>query len=757
MVVVFQDRTYKKKTGVLRKGFYLNSYIKYYADNFLIKSVENDNDAITLITGLEGCQPKGSKVMMSNGEWKNIEDIKKGDFILSPQLDGSHVYSKVISTTQWFCNKMYDVYSLNRGNRKLYSCSYNHLIPIDLIRTVWTKPKHQERKQYHKKFNISAEKYNEFTKSVKKNTITYSCFQIDKFDGRQNCEIEPYCLGVYLGDGSFSDRNKICKKTLLTKGKLIISSHRSLNITSNDFEIIEEVSKYYPIMSISSKKNTTAKTYRFSMNGLFAKQLIKAGLNGKGSGSKFIPKEALYSDKEYRLRLLAGLIDTDGHNTRSNYELITKSERLAKDILFLIYSLGFRGSVKKCIKGIKKTGFKAEYYRINFYCGKTRLPVKCKRKQKSSSTFYIAPNRISIDLKESTPQQVYGFELDSPSKLYITDNYIVTHNSGKSTYVQAYAYYCQTMYSIRNKLKEKPFDDRNVVFTGEQLLKAIDDARVGQSIIVDEAILTMASEDHASSIQMLLIKKFTTIRKKRLFIFLVIPSIFMLRMYFAIFRTRAMINCYSPDGVIRGYLRFYSFKKKKLLFIRGKKEFDMSVVKPNFLGRFTDTYGYFIDPLKYEAKKDAAIKSLTADKKTKEALLKEQFEDAKLKLKIQIESWKQKFQERTEQKFAKYKNQYTEYKTKMKSEIEHLNTNVIKENKMKFEEKIKEVENEYARCLNFFYERERDYYLKLNTGNYTNSTFIKLLEENKISSFSSSKLKQILQSGSDLRKIMGSA
>ncbi len=68
---------------------------------------------------------------MSNGTWKNIENIKVGDKVLSPQKDGTHTFSKVLSTTKWFCDNVYDVQTLNRGQKKLYSCSNNHLIPID--------------------------------------------------------------------------------------------------------------------------------------------------------------------------------------------------------------------------------------------------------------------------------------------------------------------------------------------------------------------------------------------------------------------------------------------------------------------------------------------------------------------------------------------------------------------------------------------------------------------------------------------------
>ena len=79
--------------------------------------------------GEQGCQPKGSKVLMANKEWKNIEDVVVGDEVISPQEDGRpEITAKVTRITHWFCKKMYGVY--NQNNKLLYSCSNNHLIPV---------------------------------------------------------------------------------------------------------------------------------------------------------------------------------------------------------------------------------------------------------------------------------------------------------------------------------------------------------------------------------------------------------------------------------------------------------------------------------------------------------------------------------------------------------------------------------------------------------------------------------------------------
>jgi len=156
-----------------------------------------------------------------------------------------------------------------------------------------------------------------------------------------------------------------------------------------------------------------------------------------------------------------------------------------------------------------------------------------------------------------------------------------------------------------------------IVFTPQQTIEAIDTSKPGQAIVMDEAVLNFLAQDASSDVQKLLIKKMVTIRKKRLFIFIVIPSIFLLRKYIAIFRTRALIHFYSPDGFSRGYGKVYSYDTKRKLYVRGIKEFNQDCVQPDFRIRATDTTGYFFDDNEYQLKKNMAIKELTTDKDNK--------------------------------------------------------------------------------------------------------------------------------------------
>lgn len=543
-------------------SLYMDGRLHEILTKQVIPSVQKkDWDWFVVVDGSEGCQPEGSKILLSDGRWKNIEKIKVGDEILSPQQDGSHIYSKVTKAFKWFSKENYDVIQLNRHKKKLYTCSSNHLIPLNykihpringnrFNKDSYWKIKHYEAKDYYK---LSKN-------STKKNTTTLTSFPISKFKNRKNCEIEPYTLGVFLGDGSFCNTR--------------------LNITSDDQEVINEVNKYYNLMSISSKKNTTAKSYSFSKDGILGKQLTKCGLYEKRSGDKFIPKKALLSDLEYRKSLLAGLIDTDGYyNKNGGYEIVTKSLKLAEGMQNLICSIGGRiNQLKKIKKGIKRINFIGEYYLLSFYLGNIKIPLKIKRKIKDINSFYISPNRLAIDLIKSKPGIVYGFQIDSKSQWYITDNWTITHNSGKSVFAFQLA-----------KVLDKNFNLENIVYNHNDFVKAVIKAKKHSCIVFDEAFNGLSSRGSLTEVNQILVSLMMEMRQKNLFIIIVMPTFFMLEKYMVVHRTKGLFHIYLKNGK-RGRWRFYNKVGTKFLYINGKKYFDYSSQKPNIFGKFLDKY-----------------------------------------------------------------------------------------------------------------------------------------------------------------------
>jgi len=226
---------------------------------------------------------------------------------------------------------------------------------------------------------------------------------------------------------------------------------------------------------------------------------------------------------------------------------------------------------------------------------------------------FIKPRLVNGKYRYDIGIPKQGFSIDGWLKNNI-DNYLIPavkrhwdgvclftglEGSGKTTIATTVAAYIDPTFNLKR-----------VVFTQEQLMKAIDTLPPQSAVVFDEAVMAALAQDAATAAQTVLIKKFTTCRKKQLYIFLVIPSIFMLRKYFAILRTRALIHTYSPDSITRGCFKFYGWETKRKLYIQGYRDFDMGVVRPDFIGSFRNTMGYFFHPDHYDEKKERLIQQI---------------------------------------------------------------------------------------------------------------------------------------------------
>lgn len=157
------------------------------------------------------------------------------------------------------------------------------------------------------------------------------------------------------------------------------------------------------------------------------------------------------------------------------------------------------------------------------------------------------------------------------------------------------------------------FSDKRVIYESEQFYEVLEESPPDSAILWDEFVLAGLSTEALTKMQEDLIKKFTLIRKKNLFIVLVIPYIFLLRKYFAMGRTRCLVHVYSR-GKNRGYFKFYDYDKKKWIYNYGHKTWLYSPkVTPNFTGTFKCWSEEFLDEAKIEAKKEQATKNISSE------------------------------------------------------------------------------------------------------------------------------------------------
>lgn len=367
------------------------------------------------------CQPKGSKVLMCDGSWRKIEDVKIGDRIISPQEDGSFTFAQIINIHSRYEKEIYDIYERNRDKKYLYSVAWNHEIPVFYSSHPRKRDSEgnttDKRIAIRKSSNLEA-RYVANLKGDMGKISTFSTSSIEYL--RVDEDIEPYCLGIWLGDGHYSKYNNIG-----------ITCHDDNKARMDYFK------KVYTdeITSVSSTPNRTP-TYRIRFRGKFAEGLRRIGLERKNSGTKFIPKKCLLSSIDYRKKLLAGLIDTDGNIGKNNgINYTTKSKKLAEGIEYLVFSLGGHSRVYEIYKIFQ--GIRRRYYIVKVsFKDASFLPLQLQRKKERIKIMNHEPRNVKIILKrKKSGCQIYGIEIDkneSQSAWYITDNWMVTHNTSSN-------------------------------------------------------------------------------------------------------------------------------------------------------------------------------------------------------------------------------------------------------------------------------------------------------------------------------------
>lgn len=134
----------------------------------------------------------------------------------------------------------------------------------------------------------------------------------------QPVPLDPYLFGLWIGDGTASEPH----------------------ITNIDEDVIKYLYKYAEEHGFTIRKDNM--TYCFT-RGKGQKNPLLDSLRDMGVyKNKHIPKCYLENSKEIRLRLLAGIVDTDGnHATKLAFEVTQKSNEVARDLKILANSLGF--------------------------------------------------------------------------------------------------------------------------------------------------------------------------------------------------------------------------------------------------------------------------------------------------------------------------------------------------------------------------------------------------------------------------------
>jgi len=243
----------------------------------------------------------------------------------------------------------------------------------------------------------------------------------------QKVPLPPYFLGLLLGDGSFRRPGGVGFSTIEPE---IIDYIQSQLLPS------------YKLRKSKPRKGKNACDYRISIGkrgkGTPANPYVSIikdlKLDGLMSYQKFVPTQYLITDTNSRLELLRGLMDTDGEvDKKGRIAFTSTSEKLADAVKWLVHSLGgiaFHSTVKKTYKykGVKKTGRLAHV--IRFTLPANIMPFSLERKIERVKLIRVRnKNRTIKSIVPIGEKECQCIMVDHAEHLYITDNFVVTHNT----------------------------------------------------------------------------------------------------------------------------------------------------------------------------------------------------------------------------------------------------------------------------------------------------------------------------------------
>jgi len=383
----------------------------------LIKDVEIEKTNV-LILGPTGCgkaQPLHSKIRTIHG-WKSMGDMKVGDVLCMPNGTTAAV-SGVYPQGKKSIFKI-----IFADGRSCESCD-DHLWKV-------------YNKDWKSKWKIlTLRQIMELSKRVRESLYIPLITPVNNTD--VELPIDPYLLGAIIGDGSTAN-NKLgissADQFIIDKLNQKVGPSYYLKKTGNtyDYTISPKISEKWKVGEVVRKDG-----FKHEIK----KELYNLGLMNKLSFEKFIPEIYLNSSIQQRLELIKGLMDTDGYVCKKGrVTFSTSSFQLAADVAYIIRSLGGIAKIKNHVPSYtyleeKKQGKVAYEVVIRYQHPKQLVSLPRKVDRLADVYQYSDPSKnrelkLKIkDIKYVGELDAQCIQIDHPDHLYITDNYIVTHNT----------------------------------------------------------------------------------------------------------------------------------------------------------------------------------------------------------------------------------------------------------------------------------------------------------------------------------------
>lgn len=327
-----------------------------------------------------------------------------------------------------------DIYRVTMSDGRYVDCSPEHLWSVKSYR--W-----DQRKRFNEKLPrvISTLELKAFVEDAQKRQSFYNIFIprirhpiVEPLD----LPISPYLLGALLGDGGMTQT--------------------ALTFTSADSSMVERVSKELEVFSsilvqtsslkpnfcyrIKSLQPRTGKTLRGDRFGI-KRALATLGLLGCHSWEKSIPEIYMEASVDQKLELLRGLFDTDGAVGKTqDVSFSSTSRKLAEQVQYLIRSMGANAVIAtrkpRCNGKVCRNAY---YVGIRYPTPRDLFTLERKRcRLAAAKTQYAGEGLRVSSVVFLGRDKVKCIAVDDPEQLFITNDFITTHNSTFSVEVICY-------------------------------------------------------------------------------------------------------------------------------------------------------------------------------------------------------------------------------------------------------------------------------------------------------------------------------
>lgn len=349
-------------------------------------------------------QPLDAKIKTLVG-WKSMGELQLGDAVAS--IDG-----RPSIVTGVFPQGARQVYRISFADGRSTECCDEHLWTVryrewDAPRTVTTA---------HLREMLACKRY--------KNRVWVDEISGD-FGHHEELPLDPWVLGALLGDGRLSGTSVLfstASAEMIGRLQTRVGTRMRVKHADNyDWRVTRETQ----LMEQAQPRDI--------FNPIM-QTLRQLDLWGITSVDKFIPAQYLNANRRARLDLLRGLLDTDGWVEKwGSVRFATSSFRLANDVVALARSLGAYATLNDkrasySYKGETRQG--RDSFVVNISHAEPKSLFLLSEKRDRAPDAFTRRKRLNI--MSITPSRVTATQCISvshPSHLYITDDYIPTHNT----------------------------------------------------------------------------------------------------------------------------------------------------------------------------------------------------------------------------------------------------------------------------------------------------------------------------------------